>query len=348
MTSIYGSQLGHIARINVFNPLQTPSVQVSPCPLINHQSNRMMLEQQQINFTCDSSSILFLAFKCKELNQSAWQTCKHPYCVHVRNNLAHESTCFNGRSGSCKRCFQFHNELYRHAELCTDTMCPVEMCHSYKQLLHSVLGNMAYQPQGPGSLQGALQHPQLARRSSFSGLEQQYSMGDSSDMYYSLNHSTITEDTPTSLYIGARADEIVNKLDQEIPLIIPETPVNSNSNSLPPASLGRPGSLKTTGVATSSEGEATLYQPLSMLSPIVEGSEDFPSFPGGPQLWGGVQPLSLMSSCEADGVMGQGSKTMPSMSLNSLGGEDDNLTVYPEQRVLHKLREVGSSVGERL
>lgn len=327
--------------IHSFNPFQAPILRVSHCPLINHQSNRMMLEQQnQVNFNCDSSSVLFLAFKCKELNQLAWKDCKHPYCVQVRNNLNHMKTCFNSHSGNCKRCQQFENQMYRHAETCNDNLCPIEMCHSIKHQLQHDFGYLPYDQSHTSSMPA--QHHQLARRSSFGGTDQYYSMSEHSSTLYSLSQSSIAqEDTPTSRYIGARADEIVTKLDQEEPLLPspPPTPTceqSMNANSTPPASLGRPGSLRTGGAAPNEE---TLYQPISMLSPIVERSEDSPSFPTAPQLWGGMHSMSLMSY-ELDGVIGQGSKTIPSMGLNSLGGQDDNMTEYPEQQVLHKLRDV--------
>lgn len=76
---------------------------------------------------------------------------------------------------------------------------------------------------------------------------------------------------------------------------------------------------------------------VGVLSPIAERSEDSPSF-GGVRLLVGTQSLSLMSSYEPDGIR-QGSKTA---GLNSLGGQNDNLTVYPDQRILHQFRTVSS------
>lgn len=293
--------------------------------------------------------------------------------AQVRDNLSHVRSCFSGRSGSCQRCHKFQDQLHRHAETCSQPLCPVEGCHSIKQQLQyqfghtpyhahhhhhhpslNVGGGLDHQGHAPSSTTSS-QHPrQLVRRSSFGGVDQYY-YEHASMLYTSLSQyetSMLQEDSPTSRFIEARADEIVSKLDKEEPLLPPASqptsnsehqPTSLNANALPPASLGgRPASLRTAALgAVPGGGEDVPYQPTTMLSPIVERSEDSPSFPTAPQLWGAsTQPMSLMSSYELDGVIGQASKTMPSLGMNSLGGQDDNLTEYPEQVIKHRLRDV--------
>lgn len=317
--------------------------------LQQHQHQQQQQQQHEANLKQDSFSILFLAFKCRDSDEMAWMECRHPYCVQVRSNWAHMRSCFSGHTGECKRCLQFEDQIYRHAESCTDGSCPVTMCNTYKQRLQQQFGYLPYDQAhhpltGPAPQQHP--HPTLQRRSSYSGMEQYYSNQQAS-MLYSLSQfeSAGQQDTATSRYIGARADEIVEKLDREEPLLPqqqqqPEPPLNANS--LPPSSLGRPGSLRNSA-APPPASEDPHYQPITMLSPIVERSEESPiSLSAPPHLWGGdMQSLSLMSS-DMDGVVRQGSRTAPSMGgLNSLcAEEDEELSMYPEQKVLYKFRDV--------
>lgn len=303
----------------------------------------MVLGQQEPQFqqglsNYDGSSVLFLAYKCKELNPSAWAECKHPYCVMVRNNLAHMRTCYAG-TGECKRCQLFDAQMYRHAEACTFLVCPVDMCRNIKQQLQQEFGSLPYDHNNP-----FVPHP-LQRRNSFGASDQYYgSTGHQSGLFLSFSQiesGNFSEDSPVSRYIGARADEIVSKLDREEPLLAPEVP-----NAAPPTSLGRPGSLRAT--CTPNED----YQILNVLSPIAERSEDLsPSF-GIPHLLGGhqsMQSLSLMSSYEQDGINKPASRMAPSMGgPNSLVVEEDDQTVFPEQQVMHQFRNVslGSLKGQ--
>jgi hypothetical protein len=282
---------------------------------------RMLLGQQQEDlqspFSYDASSLLFLAYKCKELNPMAWNDCKHPYCVMVRGNLAHMRQCYAG-VGDCKRCQKFDEQIFKHAGGCTLTNCPVDMCRNTKQQLQLELASLPYDHNNP-----LMPHP-LQRRNSVGGSDQYYGSALQSGLfsfsqYESLN---ISEDSPVARYIEARAEEIVKKLEQEEPLLPSETPnaVPPTSLAVPPTSLGRPSSLLRSNTAPIED-----YQ-VNMLSPIAES----PPF-GPPHLMGGDKSLSLMSSYEQDGL---------SKAPNSLAVEGKVDMEYPDQQVMHKFRDV--------
>ena len=227
--------------------------------------------------------------------------------------------------------------MYRHAESCTEDFCPVEMCKGIKQQLRHEYGYLPYNHNNP------LLPRHLQRRNS---LGSYYYGGDGySSFLLSLNQlesGYFPEDSPTARFIGKRADEIIDRLDREEPLLPPEV-----TASAPPTSTGRPSSLISSFI---SQNEEIPYQMAGgiqgMLSPIAERSEEIQSPSsaiGHHSLLSQQTHPSLMSS-SLDGITDAASKATPLPGLNSLLCKGDIETKFPRQEVLHKFRTVSNLV----
>lgn len=221
-------------------------------------------------------------------------------------------------------------------------MCPIESCRSVKKRMclssgYNVSGGLSSDGCGSDGEPEVESHTLPQRQRSYGNGNSSYHQSSLLQSLHLMESGSLPEDSPDAKRIDDMAEKIMQQLDNEKPLL----PKNFNSMSSNSVVQDRPHSGLVPG------SEATYYP---LLYPIVERSEDLssPSYGGPRSLFNNSfqsQPESLgpMSS-ELDGVTGMGSGNgLPSVGSNSLGGDEDRVTVYPQQRVVFNFNIVSES-----
>ena len=311
----------------------------------------------------------------------SWACCQHPYCVFIRQMSQHFNAYHNSHNHTCERCSNFTEMLNKHISSCTKPHCPIQMCRSTRQQQQMYLlpTSTAAQFQfgshsapvvekdspRPGQAVASMSNKpappllrMVGRSSSFNAADM-----DSDESLSLMISSKGVVPLISSLNranLRARAEEIVNRLDREEPLLTQQNqqhlpPVPPNSLPTHPAHHGGPMSLPSNDSTSSYHPQMMGGGQQIMLSPIAEmpGNEDVsPSYSVPPLSHHGSQPQfsslgSGYSSAELDGP-GQNSMGGAPQSLK-IGSEKmqetgQQLTKYPKQTLLHRLEPVSVCV----
>ena len=262
----------------------------------------------------------------------------------------------NSHNHTCEKCSNWADMLTRHMNACTDAHCPIQMCRNSRNHHQT---STAAQFQFGGSKQQSVDNSSgrstrhslqnLGRSSSFTAAD----VDDNTSMSSLLSSRGVGSvfSSLARASLRAKAEEIVNRLEQEEPFSSDLVSSASRNQPIPPHSL-----------PTHPGDDSAHYhtqigvQQQMMLSPIAEqpGTEDVsPGYSSiHPSLsHTGSQPQfpslgSGFSSYEMDGPghTSIGGASVPSQSMK-LGVEksqedEEPHVVYPKQKLLQRLNPV--------
>jgi len=256
----------------------------------------------------------------------------------------------------CQKCQFFVQLLEMHSRQCLNQeACPVEGCRALAER-YRIHATEAYAPTPFPSLQressSQTDDNDEVDRARPSAVRQQ--RGGSEHWYRGSHGSTggaaysswrhadcFPDDSPERERISHMAERIVNRLDQEEPLI-----PNLSSNV---GTLSYPHSISTEEPYLDSFPMSSLYPIAEDHTPTYGNEARFSSFPSGSF---GRGPMSS----EMDGIITRGGGDAAPSSLgggtnsmgggnslgssNSLGGEEDDATTYPRQTIKFPLNRV--------
>lgn len=298
--------------------------------------------------------LLLLAYECRQTNTGAWSHCQHPYCVFIRLMSQHFNSYRDSHNHTCEKCSNFVDMLNKHIGSCSDAHCPIQMCRSARNQYPTTLAQFQFgghlTPVGDGVSRSSSSDgkPQglhiIGRSSSFGAADTNVKRS----FFSSRGAAPVISDL-TRAALRERAEQIVDRLDQEEPLL-----------SAPSSGVLISGVSGTHHGPISLPSDSAPYQigvqQQIMLSPIAEqpGTEDVsPSFASMPPFsHHGSQPQfsslgSGYSSCDMDGPghtsMDRASAPPQSINLGSESTQEPQEQVpvaYPKQKVLHCLNTV--------
>ena len=194
------------------------------------------------------NDLLLLAYECRQANLGGWSVCLHPYCTFIRQMSHHFNIYHNNHNHTCERCSNFAEMLNQHISSCTNPHCSVPMCRTTRQQQqlylststtaqfqfggnHSAPVDEKDSPLRPGQAAAVIsgRSPGLrmiGRSSSFSSADRQGQESNGPMSLSSLINSKgvaplISPLTQAKMRanLRAKAEEILNRLDQEEPLI---------------------------------------------------------------------------------------------------------------------------------
>ena len=270
------------------------------------------LSQQQPALEDD----LLMAFECRQANQTAWNSCTHPYCAMTRMQWQHFKRCphFQGASTQqCERCKNFQMKVLEHARACSNEECPVTLCADAKaQIQEFSATNSTSRPPLKRSQSFHEKYDLLTRRElARAGIPETNSISDRVQEILKKFESKTDEDDK----IIEERYAIESKHSSEF-TSLPQIPIANSITSKPGTTGGGEQQQQQGGVAPAYQQPSASQQPV--LSPIAE-------LPGKEE---GVTPLSVSPP------------TLGYQLPRSPPGSDELGRKYPSQILLHQLNRV--------